>query len=140
VILSHPVYQAPDNRRCPQAVALLSCFDPEMGQSQRLVAAQLVYARLAQPLHFWGSVAPAVLTATQQKELEAAATPWLAAVDRANLTGRYVLNLSRPLDRLVDADMAGFSETRRFLHLKGLFASVCLRVHHARLGALTLCP
>jgi len=84
-----------------QARELLDCFDPDMGQEQRLTAAQLAYARLAQPLDFWPSVLPSVLKPLQQSEFEHLAAPWLTAVDRSNLTGRYVLNLGRPLDQAV---------------------------------------
>jgi hypothetical protein len=75
-----------------------------MGQEQRLAAAQLAYGRLAQPMDFWGSVLPAALKPLQAAEFSRLAAPWLTAVDRSNLTGRYVLNLGRPLDRRVLAN------------------------------------
>jgi hypothetical protein len=84
-----------------QARALLACFDPEMGQEQRLSAAQLVYARLAQPMEYWGAVLSAALKPLQAAEFARLAGPWLTALDRTNLTGHYVLNLGRPLDRCV---------------------------------------
>lgn len=83
----------------PQARELLACFDPGLGQAQRLAAAELAHARLAQPLDFWQSVAAAALTAPQRAELRARAPACLGAVDRGNLTGRYALDLARPPDR-----------------------------------------
>jgi hypothetical protein len=83
----------------PKALAILSCFDPDVGSDQRIIAAQLAYARLADPPAFWASVMPAALKPLQQAAFAALAAPWLTALDRSNLTGRYVLNLGRPLDR-----------------------------------------
>lgn len=50
-----------------QAVALLHVFDSELGQDERVAAAVLCYARLAQPLDMWEEVLPMALKPLQQR-------------------------------------------------------------------------
>jgi hypothetical protein len=53
-----------------QAVALLCVFDKELGQDERLTAAGLVWAHMAQPADFWEHVQPHTLRPSQQQRLQ----------------------------------------------------------------------
>ncbi|GFR42396.1 hypothetical protein Agub_g3268, partial [Astrephomene gubernaculifera] len=82
-----------------QCVALLAGFDRTTQGAECVSAAQMLYARSAQPLAFWQHVLPR-LTPAQQEALRAKVGD-LVALDMTRPMGRYTLNLSRQVDRFV---------------------------------------
>ncbi|GAX83706.1 hypothetical protein CEUSTIGMA_g11131.t1 [Chlamydomonas eustigma] len=82
-----------------QALKLIELFDADMATSERLRAGEMLYARCVQPLDFWLEALPKL--PFQQAELLMARMGELAAFDIDNPSGRFMLNLSRGIDRFV---------------------------------------
>ncbi|GIL94432.1 hypothetical protein Vretimale_623 [Volvox reticuliferus] len=82
-----------------QCLALLAGFDRDTQSAECVAAAQMLYARSAQPLAFWEHVLPRLST-TQQAALRERVGD-LVALDMTRPMGRYTLNLSRQVDRFV---------------------------------------
>ncbi|KAG2501181.1 hypothetical protein HYH03_000996 [Edaphochlamys debaryana] len=82
-----------------QCTSLLAGFDRDTESTECLSAAQVLYARSAQPLAFWRHVLPR-FTPPQQDALRGMVGD-LVALDLSRPMGRYNLNLSRLVDRFV---------------------------------------
>ncbi|GLI64025.1 hypothetical protein VaNZ11_007186 [Volvox africanus] len=82
-----------------QCLALLAGFDRDTQSAECVAAAQMLYARSAQPLAFWEHVLSRLST-TQQASLRERVGD-LVALDMTRPMGRYTLNLSRQVDRFV---------------------------------------
>ncbi len=99
-----------------QAIRLINLFDVEMATSERLRAGEMLYARCVQPLDFWIEALPR-LGSTREELMNQLGD--LAAFDIDNPSGRYMLNLSRSVDRFVAMRLQDTSvlENRRVLCL-----------------------
>ena len=82
-----------------QTLALSEIFDIDMQTNERIRASELFYAKCIQPIEFWMEVLP--LQPPRQISLMLESLGDLSAFDKNNPTGRYLLNLSRPLDRII---------------------------------------
>ncbi|EFJ52507.1 hypothetical protein VOLCADRAFT_86673, partial [Volvox carteri f. nagariensis] len=82
-----------------QCLALLAGFDRDTQATESVAAAQMLYARSAQPLAFWEHVLPRLPSAQQASLRERVGD--LVALDMTRPMGRYTLNLSRQVDRFV---------------------------------------
>ncbi|GAX72927.1 hypothetical protein CEUSTIGMA_g382.t1 [Chlamydomonas eustigma] len=82
-----------------QALRLIELFDPDMATSERLRASEMLYARCVQPLDFWLEALPNL--PPLQAEMLMARMGELAAFDIDNPSGKFMLNLSRGIDRFI---------------------------------------
>jgi hypothetical protein len=82
-----------------QTLALSEIFDSDMQTNERLKAGELFYAKCIQPIEYWLEVMP--LQPPRQISLMVESLADLAAFDKNNPTGRYLLNLNRNLDRVI---------------------------------------
>ncbi|KAF5832617.1 hypothetical protein DUNSADRAFT_11434 [Dunaliella salina] len=83
----------------PQALQMLDLFDPEMSSSERLHAAEVLYTRCYNPLDFWEAALPEL--SEMQAEVIKHSLGKLGALNIQNPSGRFMLNLSRSVDRLM---------------------------------------
>ena len=83
----------------PFRVQLIELFDPEMASSERIRAAEMLYARCVQPLDFWLDAMPTLPPMQIEGIMQRLGD--LAAFDIDNPSGRFMLNLSRATDRFI---------------------------------------
>eukprot|EP00798_Chlamydomonas_sp_ICE-L_P001749 gene1749-33158_t len=79
-----------------QILELVDVFDPEMSATERIAAAEMLYARCTNPLLFWSQGLP--LMPPQQQIAVKSTLGDCGALNIQNPAGRYMLNLSRSLD------------------------------------------